>query len=71
MVHLLVTSRSSISLIHRSGPQDDQNKLQNDSDLTLYDASDIKSSTALRFTSSDLIFIALLTGGDYNVRGCF
>lgn len=50
---------------HRNGPEDTTNM----SDMLLYRAEDVESHPELGFTPADLIFIALMSGGDYSVSG--
>jgi holliday junction resolvase YEN1 len=37
--------------------------------MLLYRAEDVESHPELGFTPADLIFIALMSGGDYSVSG--
>lgn len=50
-------------LYNRSGPEDSTKQ----TDLLFYRAEDVAAHPDLGFTTADLIFMALLSGGDYSV----
>jgi len=53
------------SCCNRNGPEDSTKQ----TDLLLYHAEDVAAHPDLGFTTEDLIFVALLSGGNYSVSG--
>ncbi|KIM87276.1 hypothetical protein PILCRDRAFT_270457 [Piloderma croceum F 1598] len=55
----------ALRVARENGPEDSTKQ----TDLLLYHAEDVAAHPDLGFTAEDLIFVALLSGGDYSVSG--